>query len=95
MSLSLFSSGGGTDISPGQGGVCEFYRCRSFVPGAVLAGFPDRVGVVAGALDGAGVGPFAAGVEVTGAGDLGADLLKNVLPLVRGERPPGRRPGGG
>jgi hypothetical protein len=65
------------------------------VPGAVLAGFPDGVGVVAGSLDGAGVGPLAAGVEVLRAGDLGDDLREGVFPLVRGERPPGRRRGGG
>jgi hypothetical protein len=65
------------------------------VAGAVLAGFPDGVVVVAGSLDGAGVGPLAAGVKVPGAGDLGEDLVKGVFLLVRGERPQGRRPGGG
>jgi len=95
MSLSLFSSGGGTNISPGQSRVCEFYGGGGFVPGAVLAGFPDGVGVVAGSLDGAGVGPLAAGVEVPRAGDLGDDLLERIFLLVRGERSPGRRPGGG
>ena len=63
--------------------------------GAVLAGFPDGVVVVAGSLDGAGVGALAAGVEVPGAGDLGDDLRENFFPLVRGERPPGCLPGGG
>jgi hypothetical protein len=65
------------------------------VAGAVLAWFRDGVVVVAGSLDGAGVGPLAAGVEVPGAGDLGDDLSEGVFPLVRGERPPGRRRGGG
>jgi hypothetical protein len=95
MSLSLFSSGGGFDLSPGQDGVDEFYGGGGVVPGAVLAGFPDGVVVVAGPLDGAGVGPLAAGVEVLRAGQLGDDLFEGVFPLVRGERPPGRRPGGG
>jgi hypothetical protein len=64
------------------------------VAGAVLAGFLDRVGVVAGALDGAGVGPLAAGVEVPRAGDLDDDLREGAVLLFRGEKP-GRRPGGG
>jgi hypothetical protein len=37
----------------------------------VLAGFLDAVRVVAGALDDAGVGALAAGVQVLRAGDLG------------------------
>ena len=65
------------------------------MPGAALAWFPDRVGVVAGSLDGARVCSLAAGVEVPRAGDPGDDLIKGVFLLVKGERPPGRRPGGG
>jgi hypothetical protein len=95
MLLSLFSSGCRADFLPGRGEVREFYGGRGFVPGAVLAWFPDGVGVVAGSLDGAWVGPLAAGVEVPRAGDLGDDLLEGVFVLVRGERPPDRRPGGG
>ena len=95
MSLSLFSLGSGADLSPGQCWVGESYGGRGFVAGAVLAGFPDGVVVVAGSLDGAGVGPLAAGVEVPRARDLGDDVFDGLFPLVRGERPPGRRPGGG
>ena len=95
MSLSLFSSGGGTDLLPGQDGIGEFYGGGDLVAGAVLTGFPDGVVVVAGSLDCPGVGPLAARVEVPGAGDLGDDLAEDLFPLVRGERPQGRRPGGG
>jgi hypothetical protein len=42
---------------------------------AVVAGFLDVVGVVAGALDDAGVGALAALVQVLAAGDVGADLV--------------------
>jgi hypothetical protein len=65
----------------------------SVVPGAMLAGFLDLVGVVPGALDDAGIGAFAALVQVPGAGDLGDGAFERALP-VRGEKP-GRRPGGG
>jgi hypothetical protein len=61
---------------------------------AVVAGFLDVVGVVAGALDDAGVGALASLVQVLAAGDVGADLVQDVLALVRGKKP-GRRPGGG
>jgi hypothetical protein len=60
----------------------------------VVAGFLDVVGVVAGSLDDAGVGALAALVQVLGAGDVGGDLVEDVLTLVRGEKT-GRRPGGG
>ena len=62
--------------------------------GAVLAGFLDAVGVVACALDDAGVGALAPGVEVLRAGDGGHDAAEGPFSLVRGEKP-GRRPGGG
>ncbi len=60
----------------------------------VVAGFLDVVGVVAGSLDDARGGALAALVQVLGAGDVGGDLVKDVLTLVRGGKP-GRRPGGG
>jgi hypothetical protein len=56
------------------------------VSGAVLAGFPDRVGVVPGALDRAGIGALAAGVEVMRASDLGDSAFERSL-LVRGGKP--------
>jgi hypothetical protein len=86
MSLSLFSSCGDSGFPPGQGGVDEFDGGGSVVPGAVLAGFPDRVGVVPGALDGARVGALAARAEMARAGDLGDDAFEG-LPLIRGEKP--------
>jgi len=49
----------------------------------VVAGFLDVVGVVAGSLDDAGVGALAALVQVLGAGDVGGDLVEDVLTLVR------------
>jgi hypothetical protein len=55
------------------------------VAGGVLAGFLDRVGVVPGALDDAGAGPLAPGVEVLRAGDVGHDLPESTFLLVRGE----------
>jgi hypothetical protein len=86
MSLSLFLSCGGAGFCPGQDGIDEFDGGGGVVPGAVLAGFPDRVGVVPGALDRAGVGALAAGVEVMRAGDLGDSAFERSL-LVRGEKP--------
>lgn len=56
------------------------------MPGAVLAGFPDRVGVVASALDGARVGALPARVEVPRGGDLGDDAFEGPL-VIRGEKP--------
>jgi len=64
------------------------------VAGAVLAGFPDGVVVVAGALDDAGVAARAALVQVLRAGDAGHDAGEDALALVRGKKP-GQRPGGG
>jgi hypothetical protein len=86
MSLSLFSSCGDAGLCPGQDWVDEFDGGGSVVLGAVLAGFPDRVGVVPGAFDGARVGALAALVEVLRAGDLGGDAFER-LPLIRGEKP--------
>ena len=62
--------------------------------GAVLAGFLDRVVVVAGALDYTGVAALAALVELLRVRDGGHDAVKDTLALVRGEKP-GQRPGGG
>jgi len=45
------------------------------VPLAVVAGFLDVVGVVAGSLDDAGVGALAPLVQVLAAGDVGLDLF--------------------
>jgi len=45
------------------------------VPLAVVAGFLDAVGVVAGALDDAGIGALAPLVQVLAAGDVGVDLV--------------------
>jgi hypothetical protein len=64
------------------------------VAGAVLAGFLDRVVVVAGALDYSGVAALAALVELLRAGDGGHDAVKDALAMARGKKP-GRRPGGG
>ena len=61
---------------------------------AVVAGPLDVVGVVAGALDDAGVGPIAALVQALAAGDVGGNLAEDAAALVRGKKP-GRRPGGG
>lgn len=64
--------------------------------GAVVAGAFDPVRVMAGALDNPGVGPVPARrVEVLLPGDVGHDLGEDAFLLLRGERPPGRRPGGG
>jgi hypothetical protein len=66
------------------------------VAGAVIAGAFDTVGVVAGPLDHPGVGPVPSRrVEVLLPGDAGHDGCQDALLVVRGERPPGRRPGGG
>ena len=64
--------------------------------GAVLAGFLDAVGVVAGALDDAGIGALAAAVQPPRVGDLGHDPVQELLLLVRGKKPGSRhsRPGG-
>jgi hypothetical protein len=51
---------------------------------------------VAGALDDPGVGPVPAlRVEVLFAGDVGHDRGEDAFAVLRGERPPGQRPGGG
>ena len=71
-------------------------RGGSAVAGAVVAGSFDPVGVVAGSLDDPRVGPVPApGIEVLLAGDVGHDPGEDAFLLLRGERPPGRRPGGG
>jgi hypothetical protein len=87
MSLSLFLSCGDAGLYPGQDGVDEFDGGGGVVPGAVLAGFPDRVGVVPGALDRAGIGALAARVEVARAGDLGDSAFEGAFLLVRGGKP--------
>lgn len=62
----------------------------------MVAGSFDPVGVVAGALDDPGVGPVPAlRVEVLFAGDVGHDRGEDAFAVLRGERPPGQRPGGG
>ena len=63
------------------------------VAGAVLAGFLDRVVVVAGALDHTGVAALAPLVQVLRVRDAGRHPGEDALALVRGKR--GRRPGGG
>ena len=76
--------------------VDEADRGRSGVAGAVVAGSFDAVGVVAGSLDHPGVGPVPpTGVEVLRPGDPGHDRGEDAFLLLRGERPPGRWPGGG
>src|SRR5258708_39598728 len=66
------------------------------VADAVVAGPFHPVGVAAGSFDNPRVGPVAApGVEVALAGDIGHDRRQDALLLLRGERPPGRRPGVG
>jgi hypothetical protein len=60
MPLSLFWSCGDAGVCPGRGRVDEFDGGGGVVPGAVLAGFLDLVGVVPGAFDDAGIGAFAA-----------------------------------
>jgi hypothetical protein len=45
------------------------------VPLAVVAGFLDVVGVVAGSLDDAGIGPLPALIQVLAAGDVSLDLV--------------------
>jgi hypothetical protein len=64
------------------------------VPGAVVVGFLDPVGVVPSAFHDAGVGAVPApGVKVLRLGDVGRDLGAQGGDVVRGEKP-GRRPGG-
>ena len=71
-------------------------RGGTWVAGAVVAGALDPVGVVTGALDDPGVGPVPPfRVEVLFPGDVGHDPGQDSCLLVRGKRPPGRRPGGG
>ncbi len=94
MPLSLFSgSCCGLCLFPGEGRVAESDGGGGVVTGAVLAGFPDPVGVVAGALDDAGVAALAPLVEVLRGRDGGHDAVEDALLLVRGKKP-GRRPGG-
>jgi hypothetical protein len=64
------------------------------VADTVLAGFLDRVVVVAGALDHAGVAALAARVDVLRVRDGGHDAGEDALALVRGKKP-GLRLGGG
>jgi len=64
------------------------------VAGAVLAGFLDRLVVVADALDHAGVAALAAPVELLRACDGSHDAVKDALALAMGKKP-GQRPGGG
>jgi len=71
-------------------------RGGSGVADAVVTGSFDAVGVMAGSLDHPGVSPVPApGIEVLVAGDVGHDPGEDAFPVLRGERPPGRRPGGG
>jgi hypothetical protein len=71
-------------------------RGRPGMARAVVTGPFDPVGVVAGALDDPRVGPVPPfRVEVLRAGDVGHDLGQDTLLALRGERPPGQRPGGG
>jgi hypothetical protein len=71
-------------------------RGGSGVAGAVVAGSFDTVGVVAGSLDHPGIAPVPAlRVEALFPGDVGHDRGEGSFPLLRGGRPPGRRPGGG
>jgi hypothetical protein len=76
--------------------VDQLDRGRAAVAGAVVAGPLDAVGVVAGSFDDPRVGPVPAlGVEVLFAGDVSHDCGEDALLVLRGERPPGQRPGGG
>ena len=93
MPLSLFYSRRDAGLCPGEGWIDEFDGGGGVVPGAVLAGLLDLVGVVPGALDDAGIGALAPLAQVPGAGDLGDGAFEGT-PLIRGEKP-GRRPGGG
>ncbi len=71
-------------------------RGRAGVAGAVVARPFHPVGVMAGPFDDPRVGAVAApGVEVLFPGDVGHDRGEDAFLLLRGERPPGRRPGGG
>jgi hypothetical protein len=67
-----------------EDGIGELYRGRAVVAGAVVAGFLDAVGVVPGALDDAGVGAVAAGVEVVLAGDAGYQPGEDALAVWSG-----------
>ena len=80
-SLSLFCLCGYSGLCPGQGWVDEFDGGGGVVPSAVLAGFPDGLGVVPGAFDGARVGVPAARVEVPRAGDLGGSAFEGRLQI--------------
>ena len=53
---------------------------------AAVAGSFDPVGVVAGALDDAGISALAVLVQVLAASDVGADLVQDVPKLVRHPR---------
>jgi hypothetical protein len=76
--------------------VDQLDRGGAGVAGAVVAGSFDAVGVVAGSFGDPGVGAVGApGVEVLVPGDVGHDRGEDAFLLLRGERPPGRRPGGG
>ena len=76
--------------------VDQLDRGWAAVADAVVTGSFDAVGVVAGSFDDPWVGPVPAlGVEVLFAGDVGHNLGEDVFPVLRGERPPGQRPGGG
>ncbi|OAA18093.1 hypothetical protein AAY23_11514 [Frankia casuarinae] len=68
-------------------GVGEPDRGRGVVAEAALAGFLDRILVVARPADDAGVGAFAAGVEPGRSGDVGGGLTLSACPLVRGKKP--------
>ena len=76
--------------------VDQLDRGWAAVAGAVVRGPFDAIGVVAGSFDDPRVGAVAAlGVEVLFPGDVGHDGGKDAFPVLRGERPPGQRPGGG
>jgi hypothetical protein len=84
--LAYFSCGD-AGLCPGQDGVDEFDGGGGVVPGAVLAGFPDGVVVVAGSLDCARVGPLAPLVQALRADDVGDGAFEGAFLLVRGEEP--------
>ena len=71
-------------------------RGGSGVADAVVTGSFDAVGVMAGSFDDPWVSAVAApGVEMRFPGDVGHDFGEDSFLVLRGERPPGRRPGGG